>query len=101
MDTEPRPITKQQLLQIIPVNIIVIIGIVASAVGLYWKFDARISQLEQNPRFGMTVEEKSALLDRVTRTEASVQRLEPMTVETHTNVLWLMDKQYGNNKTRP
>lgn len=92
--------TGKQLLQIIPINIVVILTIVASAVGLYYKFDSRIAALEKNPS-AMTQEERANLINRVIRTEQKIDKLEPDITETHTNVLWLMDKQSAGLPKKP
>ena len=86
-------VTKRQLLQVVPINIVVLGGIIITAVGLYWKFDARIHALESNPRFGMTIEEKQTLLARVEASERELKELSPKIIETHTNVFWLMNQQ--------
>jgi hypothetical protein len=96
----PGNVTGKQLLQIIPINVVAIIAIIGAAVGLYWKFDARITALENNPRFGMTLEEKTTLLNRVLESERELRELNPKIIETHTNVLWLMNQQRGAHPDR-
>jgi len=93
--------TKRQLLQVVPINIVVLGGIIITAVGLYWKFDARITTLENNPKFGMTIEEKAALLSRVTESEKEIKELGPKIIETHTNVFWLMNQQKAAHPQSP
>jgi len=87
---------RRQLLQIIPVNIVVVLTIVAAAVGLYWKFDARITSLERSP-LAMSVEERNRMMERIKATEDKLNELSPNIIETHTNVLWLMDQAKGRN----
>ena len=89
--------TGRQLLQIVPINIVVVLAIIGSAVGLYWKMDARIATLERSP-LGMSLEEKKALIERIKATEDTVKDLSPRIIETHTNVLWLMNQQKGANQ---
>jgi hypothetical protein len=96
----PGNVTSKQLLQIIPINVIAIITIIGAAVGLYWKFDARITALENNPRFGMTAEEKATLINRVAESERELRELNPKIIETHTHVLWLMNQQRGAHPDR-
>ena len=92
--------TGKQLLQIIPINIITVIIVIGSAVGLYYKttgnFEARLSALEKSP-LGMSVEEKRSLMDRVSESERELKDLSPKIIETHTNVLWLMNQQKSAN----
>jgi hypothetical protein len=76
----------RKLLQIIPINIITIIVTIGSAAGLYWKFDERISKLENAAGSG-------ELTDRVKSLETKFDAQAPMIIRTDTNVQWLMDKQ--------
>ena len=76
----------RKLLQIIPINIITIITMLVCSVGLYWKFDERISALETS---GSSTE----LKNRVATVEKKLDDLSPTIVRTDTNVQWLMDKQ--------
>jgi hypothetical protein len=87
--------TGKQLLQIVPINIVMLLTVIGAAVGLYWKFDARIAALERSPLLGMTIEEKTMLLKRVSDSEAELKLISPRIIETHTNVLWLMNQQKG------
>ena len=78
--------TGKQLLQIIPINIITILAVVGAAVGLYWKFDARISALETS---GVSKE----IAGRVVSLETKMDNLAPTIIRTDVNVQWLMNKQ--------
>jgi hypothetical protein len=84
--------TKKVLFQVVPVNIIVCATIIASAVGLYYKLDARIGALEKVVP-GITQETGKSLIDRVGTVEHDMKELSPRIIETHTNVLWLMNQQ--------
>ena len=88
--------TGKQLLQIVPINIVVVVTIIGAAVGLYWKFDARLTSLEKSP-LAMTPEERNRMTERIKSTEDKLNELAPNIIETHTNVLWLMNQQKGAN----
>lgn len=78
--------TGRQLLQIIPINIITIMAVIGAAIGLYWKFDARIASLE---KAGISIE----AADRIGKLEGKLDRLSPTIIRTDVNVQWLMNKQ--------
>jgi hypothetical protein len=81
--------TGKQLLQIIPINIVVVLAIIGSAVGLYYKFDARIASLEKS------IDAPDGITNRVDSMQKRLDELAPTIYRTDTNVLWLMDKQKG------
>jgi hypothetical protein len=71
----------------LPTLIIMTIGLI----GIYYKFDARITALERNGA-------PTDLTSRVLSVEKKIDEIVPRIIRTDTNVLWLMSKQPGAPK---